>query len=531
MLFNSLEYLLFFTCLFFAYYVLPRRFQWMLLLAFSLVFYLCSDIKFVVFLMLSICITYGCSVYIGVINNKFDAAIHLQGKDITRSEKKKIRTNFDHQKRIVLVLALVANIGILAFLKYFNFISKNINGALSLFGVPANIPALNLFLPLGISFYTFTSTGYLIDVYRGEMPPQKNLAKYALFVSFFPHILQGPISKYSDLAPQLYAYHDFNYDQVANGLRLMIWGYFKKVVIADRAALFVNQIFGDYSQYAGFQILIAAVLYAVQIYADFSGYMDIAKGSAECLGIRLADNFIRPYFSKSIAEYWRRWHITLGEWLRNYVFYSILRSGWCNHIAKASKKHLPKSLTQKVPSVIGLAISWLIIGAWHGASWHYIFHGIYHGSLIILAMLFAPFFKWLVEKLRINTECFSYRLFQVIRTFSLVCLGYIIFRAPGLKLAFQMIKHMFIHFMPAVIIDDVLIQQGFDYRYFFPLIFFSMILLVVSLMQRRMNLRQALAKQNVLFRWMVYFCAAFFILFYGVWNFGSSANQFIYFQF
>jgi len=528
MTFNSLNFFIFFPIIAILYYVIPKKYQWVFLLIASYFFYLFANLKFAFFLVSTTITTFYAAIQIGKINDD-QKAILAENKELyAKDQIKELKVYCKKQKKQVVAAVLILNFGILVFLKYFNFFSININGILRLSHSSASMPILKLLLPLGISFYTFQAMGYLIDVYRGKYQPEKNLAKLALFLSFFPQIMEGPIGRYNDLAKQLYESHDFDYDNAKFGLQLMLWGYFKKVVIADRAGILVNAVYNNDQNYSGMQIAVTSVIYAVQIYADFSGYIDIATGAAQFLGIKLAPNFLRPYFSKSVSEFWRRWHITLGSWFKDYLFYPLSLSKVGTKLGKFSRKHFSTSFSRNTTAYFGLAVVWLTTGLWHGSDWHYVLYGVYYGVLIILSMQCKPLFQKITTKLQIHTEHFGWKLFQVARTFSLICLGFILFRAENLNVAFSMIKSIFLMSRPQVYTS--LLNGDFTKTDLVFLILTVGILLIVSLLQRKKGLRKTLSQQNVALRWAVYCTAVLSVIFLGVLA-SNDPSQFIYFQF
>ncbi len=528
MTFNSLHFFIFFPIVAMLYYIIPKKYQWIWLLIVSYVFYLLANFKFGFFLMSTTVTTYYAAIGVGKIN-EHQKDVLLTNKDTYAKEQiKELKANSKKNKKQVVAGVLLINFGILAFLKYSNFFIKSVDGVLGAFHSSASVPTLKLLLPLGISFYTFQAMGYVIDVYRGKYQPEKNLAKLALFLSFFPQIMEGPIGRYNELAHQLYEQHEFDYNNAKFGLQLMLWGYFKKVVIADRAGILVNMVYSNYQSFSGLQVAFVAVIYAVQIYADFSGYIDIATGAAQFLGIRLAPNFNRPYFSKSVSEFWRRWHISLGTWFKDYLFYPLSLSKAGINLGKFSRKHFRPTFAKNVPAFFGLTVVWLTTGLWHGSDWHYVMYGVYYGALIILSMQCKPLLQSMTAKLRIPTESFGWKLFRVARTFSLVCLGFILFRAENLETAFSMMKSIFTLNKPAL--PASFIFNNFTRTDFAFLILSIIVLIAVSLLQRKRNLRETLSKQNIVFRWSIYCTAALSVIFLGVLA-SNDPSQFIYFQF
>lgn len=528
MTFNSLNFFIFFPVVAILYFAIPKKYQWVFLLASSYFFYVFANYKFAFFLISTTVTTFYAGTCIGKINDRLKTTLAENKDTYSKEQIKAWKASCKKRKKQIVALVLLLNFGILVFLKYFNFLSKSMNGMFAFFHSSASFPVLKLILPLGISFYTFQAMGYLIDVYRGKYKPERNLAKLALFLSFFPQIMEGPIGRYNDLAEQLYQGHDFDYNNAKFGLQLMLWGYFKKVVIADRAGILVDTVYKSYQNYSGMQIAFVAVVYAVQIYADFSGYIDIATGAAQFMGITLAQNFNRPYFSKSVSEFWRRWHITLGSWFKDYLFYPLSLSKAGMSVGKFSRKHFNSALSKNMTAYFGLAVVWLTTGLWHGSDWHYVLYGVYYGVLIILSMQCKPTFQKIMAKFRINTESFGWKLFQVTRTFSLICLGFILFRAENMKVAISMIKSILFMTKPAGYTS--LLDGNFTKTDFVFLLLTTIILFAVSWAQRKKKLRQTISEQNVALRWAVYCTAVLSVIFLGVLA-SNDPTQFIYFQF
>ena len=402
MSFISITFFVFYLILIILYYTCFKDKQWLLLLVGSLVFYAWASPVYLIFLMVSALTTY------------------LAGRYIDGSRKT--------YKSAVLALTIILNIGILSVLKYSGMITGH-----------------SLILPLGISYYTFMVISYLVDVSRGVIDAENNYLKYLLFVSYFPHITQGPINRYEKLTPQFYTVKTIDKDRIENGIFRIITGLFKKLVIAERLSVYVDRVYGNYASYDGLTLIAATFFYAILIYCDFSGYMDMALGLSSMLGIDMDENFNLPYFSKNIAEFWRRWHITLGSWFREYLYYPLLRSSLfkkLNRLLKHGKIKFSKNFIKTFPTCIALIITWTATGIWHASAWHYALWGLYHGILIILSMLFAKKFAAVNAALKITDDSKCFNAFRIIRTFILVCIGYVFFRAPGIKDAFIILKNM-----------------------------------------------------------------------------------------
>jgi D-alanyl-lipoteichoic acid acyltransferase DltB (MBOAT superfamily) len=456
---------------------------------------------------------------IGKANEAYTQRIADGGESLSREQKKLYKNSASRQKKRILNAALLVIFGVLVFLKYTNFLVNSLIPLLKLVSINVTIPHLDLLLPLGISFYTFQSGGYLIDVYRGRIKPDTNLAKYALFVSFFPQIIQGPISRYDQLAQQLYQGHAFDYTRVKFGLQLILFGIFKKLVIADRAAIIVNTVFDHYTQYQGFTVLFAAMLYCVQIYCDFSGGIDIARGVAEVLGIRLAPNFMQPFFATSVSDFWRRWHISLSSWMRDYIFYPLSISPSFARLGKAARKLVGNDLGKMVPGFLAMQITFFVVGAWHGAKWKYIVYGVYNGFFISSELLLEPYFRRLKKRFKLNSEAFSWRLFQIFGTFFIISIGRYFSRAASMTDAINMLQQTFSVFNPWVFLDGSIYKLGLNISDFNLLLVVIGLLLFIDLLHEKgFSIRLRLSEQNILFRWSIYMCAIFAVILFGIYG-------------
>lgn len=525
---NSLEFMAFVAIVCLLYFIVPKKVKWLVLLLSSYTFYFINSGKLMIFMLLTTVSIYVSALYMGKIDDK----AKLECKNLDREHKKAIRQKANKKKKLVIIIGLILNFGVLIFLKYGNFIIDNLNGLGKILSINSEIPFMNLLLPLGISYYTLQATSYIIDVYRGKYKPDKNFGRVALFVSFFPQIVEGPIGRYDRLANQLYEPHKFSYNNMKYGLQLILWGFFKKMVIADRAALYVDQVFGNYTEYSGIIIIGAIVLYTLQIYAEFSGCMDIVRGISQILGINLDKNFERPFFSKSVQEFWRRWNITLGTWLKDYVFYSVSFSKVSAKITNFSKKFLKGHIGKLVPAAFALFFVWFANGLWHGASWKYIMYGLYYYAIMMLGMLFEPLGKWIIQKLKINTEVFSYKLWQILRTTGFVFIGMLIFRSPDLHTLLEMLRSALSFQKIGMLFDGSIFSIGFQPSDCIILCIGVLIMLVVSIFQEKgYKIREEIAKQNLVFRWVLYYGIIFSIIIFGIYGEGYNISNFIYGQF
>jgi alginate O-acetyltransferase complex protein AlgI len=422
------------------------------------------------------------------------------------------------KRRKYLFLSLAANLGLLVLFKYFNFFNESLRVIFNNFNIFYGIPAFNFLLPVGISFYTFQTLSYSIDIYRGERPPERSIGIFALYVSFFPQLVAGPIERSTRLLPQFFEKKDFNYERVASGLKIMAWGLFKKVVIADRLAVVVDQVYGSPEEFTGATILVATFFFAYQIYCDFSGYTDIAIGTARVLGFELMANFKRPYFAGSIREFWRRWHISLSTWFRDYLYIPL--GG--NRVS--TLRHF-----------INLMVVFLICGLWHGANWTFVVWGGLHGTYLIFSLITANFRSKIVKLSGLDRFPKLHQIFKTIVTFILICFGWIFFRANSLADAIQLIGNSLIglgslvqNFTDIAYIRNVLGSLGvsrIDLEISFLLIFF---LEIVHLIQEIEPVKEKFKSVPMWTRWVAYYALTIVFLLFGSFN---SGQDFIYFQF
>ena len=422
------------------YYLMPKRGQWCLLLAASWAWYLYADLRAGLFLLASTLITWACALWIGRI---------YQTEDAQADQKRRAKR--------VLLLGMLADLAILAVLKYANFVLQNLGAALH-----AEIPVLKLLLPLGISYYTFQTVSYLLDVFWRRAAPQKNLFRYALFVSFFPQIAQGPIGRYGRLAPQLYAPHAFDWENLRVGVWRFVWGLFKKMVLADWAGVFREAIFSSPDQYAGIAIF-GVLLYTVELYGNFSGGMDMVIGVAAMFGVELDENFRRPFFSGSVTEFWQRWHITLGTWMKDYVFIPLSMSKWMRALGRGAKKRFGRKTGRVLPLCVANLIVFFLVGVWHGPTWGNIGWGLYNGVIIASSNLLADFYLRAKTRLHIDSAGRPWRVFTVLRTFALMNLSWYFDCAASFGEAWRMIRYSVTQFRPAQFLTIAAGKAGLSY--------------------------------------------------------------------
>lgn len=500
MLFNSVDFLIFFPIVVLGYFLIPHRIKHLWLLAASYYFYMSWNPGYALLILISTVTSWGSGLFLSAWGRR-------PGKKAARA------------KKWCLAGCVALNLGILFFFKYYAFAAESIEKIGSLFRISVQTPAFDVLLPVGISFYTFQALGYVFDVSRGEVPAEKNFLRYALFLSFFPQLVAGPIERSKNLMRQLYEPHTFDFERVKDGLLLMGWGFFQKLVIADRIAVFVNVVYGNFSDYSGAQILLATVLFAFQIYCDFGGYSDIAVGAARVMGFTLTKNFKSPYFAVTVSEFWRNWHISLTTWFRDYV-YIPLGGNRCGRWKKYRN----------------LLVTFVVSGLWHGAGWNFVVWGGLNGLYQVAGDLTRPLRSRLRERLHIRTECGSYRLMQGLVTFLFVDFAWLFFRSGGLMVALQMLRHsiacpgFFTLFSPDTLLG---IYTGplSEKDFYVMLASLVLLMLVDSWKKRKVDIKGVLARQNIWFRWLVYYGLLFAVLIFGVYGSGYDASAFIYFQF
>ena len=485
-------YLLLFLTLI-LYYIIPKGKQWIALLIGSAVFYclVAADLMQVCLFLATIVLSF------------------LGARMIERSKEEK-------QRRFMLWAFIILTAAPLLLLKGKDFLPAPDSGRFS------------LIVPVGLSFYTLQIIAYLADVYRNKIAAQRSLFKYALFISFFPQIIQGPISRYDNLGEKLKKPHYFNYTTLLHGAELMMWGFFKKMVIADRIGTLVSNVYGDYSSYDGTQVLVAMLMYSIQIYTDFSGGIDVARGAAEMLDIELIENFNRPYFANSVSEQWRRWHMSLTNWMRDYVFFPITLSKTSTRIGKWARKNLQGNLRKQLPSYLPTFIVFTIIGIWHGAGWGYIVYGLYNSIMIILGMFCTPLFEKMIRILHIPTKHFLWKCFQIIRTYFIMAYGRCLARAATVGTALHMWKRS-LHCFNFSDLAHRAIGMGLDGDDLKVFLFAFLVLFTASCMQERgIRIRQDILDRSLLLRWAVLLLGLACILIFGVYGPGFNAGEFIY---
>ena len=434
---------------------------------------------------------------------------------------------------IIIWLVVLLNFGILASFKWWNTFAFYTNTLFAVYTSNSELlPFNSLLLPLGISFYTFQAVGYLLDVYRGIAKPERNIAKFALFLSFFPQLIQGPISRHRELSAQLYASRKFNHIDALHGFQLMLWGLIKKLVIADRIFLTVTTIFANSDEYKGLYVLIGITVHVIWLYMDFSGGVDIARGVGQMFGIILPQNFIRPFFSKTMPEYWRRWHCTLNDWWRDYLFYPLLRSKSMTKLGRFVRKNISDGFGKMIGIYICIVVVRVVNAMWHGADAYFIAEGLYFGIIIVLGIALAPVFKKIIKATRINTGKLSWKVFQIIRTFVLVCISRIFMATAGVVSGIAALSSVIRDFNPSILFHRSTYLIGLNRFDALVVIISLLVVFVVEVLQENgMAVRKTLVKQNIAFQWLVMLIGLWAVLIFGHYGIGYDPAAFVYMGF
>lgn len=531
MAFTSLYFLIFAAVTVGVYYIVPTGFRWGWLLIASYAFYLLSSPQAFVFLLFTTVTTFLGGLYIGNVNRSHKAYMDVHKQEMSREEKKAAKAASQSKKRRMTALILVLDFGVLAVLKYFRYYLQ----AAGIFDTG------ELLIPLGISFYTFQSAAYIFDLYRNKIEPDRNIAKFALFTSFFPQIIQGPISRHDQLAGQLYEGHKFEYENLTHGAQLILWGFFKKLVLADRAAVLVNEVFENPSEYTGGAVFMGLLFYMIQIYADFSGGIDIARGVARCMGIRMTHNFLRPYFAGDLSDFWNRWHISLSHWCRDYIFYPVAMSKLFGKAGKSLRSVLGDRVGKLFPVIIAQYCTFLTIGLWHGAEFKYIAYGLYNGTIIVLGLLLEPALKKAVQTLHINVSSRLWQGFRIVRTFFIVLVGRVFPKASSFTVAVSMFFSLFVP-NRGTPFGETVMSLGLTGTDFLIIAGGCLVWFLISLREERTSraadsgglaagaeaVRNLLDAKPLALRWVILLTGFALVLTFGIYGPGYDAGAFIY---
>ena len=530
MLFTSYTFIAFIAVVLLGYYLVPKKWQWPLLLVASYVFYWCADPMYLLFIGVTTVSTYFVSRWLEKVNTTQKAYLSEHKAALDKEAKKAYKNKMKKKKWHILLLCLIFNLGILSVTKYTNFVISNINNFLS---GESKLSLVDMIVPMGISFYTFQTMGYIIDVYRDKQQVERNPFKLALFVSFFPQLVQGPISRFGDLSKTLYEPHKFEGKTFSYGLMRILWGYFKKMVIADRLIVAVKVLIdaNNATTYSGTYVFVAMLFYAFQLYCDFTGGIDMTIGIAQAMGIKLTENFNLPYFSRNIKEYWNRWHITMGTWFTDYIFYPISVCKPMLKLSKWSREHLGSAVGKRVTVYLSSFAVWLTTGIWHGAAWNFIVWGLMNWVVIMISQELEPLYGKFHKVFRFKGKAW-YTVFEVIRTILLMSAIRMFDCYRDVPLTFKMVGSMFTQFNFHILWDGSLLQLGLKGSDFILLAVCLLLVLGVSLFKVKFgSVRNALyAKPRGLF-YSVMILLFVTILIFGAYGIGFDSSQFIYNQF
>lgn len=531
MAFVSTSFIIFLSIIALVYFLVPLNHRWKVLLIASYIYFWINSEWLLVIMFATTAVTFLTAAFIQKIFHNSNQFLQANKSLLSPKERKSHKEQAKLRAKRVLLGGVCFDLGLLLVLKYFNFFASIPNQLLGQFGIV--IPQVRFLLPIGISFYTLQAIAYMTDVYRGKYEADHDFFKFMLFMSYFPQIVQGPIPRYNQLAHQLYEGHTFSYQRLAFGSQLILWGFLKKLIIADRIAIPTNLIFDNYQDYSGIIVFLGAVFYGIQVYADFSGGMDIARGISQIFGIELELNFRQPYFSRSIEDFWRRWHITLGGWMRDYVFYPLSLSKSFAKLGKHARNIFGSFFGKRLPAFLSMFIVYFLVGFWHGPEWKYIAYGVWNGVFIVAGILLTDVYVAVRKKLRIPEQSASWRFFQIFRTFILVSMGRFFSRAADLSAALDMFKRMWTDWYDlSPLFNGSMTELNLDTGNWLVLIAGIVLLLVVdSLHERDIHIREHIAQQNIIFRWSIYYAACILLAIFGIYGPGFDSASFIYAQF
>lgn len=511
-----------------VYSIIPQKTKKYFLLFASMVFFWLVSGQLIVYLILTIMSVHYFGIWLDSIQGKRNAAVKAAPKE----ERKALKKVFLHQSRLVLLFAAVIHIGVLLVIKYSPFFTTNVNNLFALLNVPLQLDIPSYIMPIGISFFTLQAISYLFDVYRGLIKADDNIFRLALFMSFFPQIVEGPICRYGQTADQLWNVKQIEFENLKLGAQRILFGLMKKLVIADRLNPLIKEVFSNYSNYQGGIIAIAAVCYTIQLYMDFSGTMDAVMGIAQIFGVTMPENFQRPFFSKSISEFWQRWHITLGTWFKDYIFYPVTMSKPMKNLTSSARKKLGNHFGPLLAGSVALFCVWFCNGLWHGSAWNYIFFGMYHFALILAGNIISPAVTATNKKLHINADCFAYRTMQMVRTTILVIIGELFFRAEGLKDGLAMFGKMVTDFSFSTLDSTLMDKLKIDVQDIIIVAVALVIIFVISVLNEKgINIRLSLKKKNIVIRWGLLYALIMFIVIFGAYGKGYVPVDPIYANF
>ena len=514
---TSFYFLCFYAVLLLLYYILPRRSQWVLLLAGSILFFVLSgDPVLLVYPAAGVTVTYLCARFM------YRRSRDGNGTPVyVRASVKRCRT--------ALVIAVLSDVGFLFALKYVNFFINTVNGICLFTGHAAAAGNVSFLVPLGISYYSLSLISYVTDVYFETAAMQANPFKLALYGMYFPAMVSGPIMRYWTDGEQFFVPHEFDYARVTRGMQRMIWGFMQKLVISERLGRVVDTVYGSYTSYPGAYIWLGTACFAFQLYTDFAGCMDIVLGISETFGLTLPENFDRPFFSQTVAEYWRRWHISLGVWMKEYVFYPLLRSGLFTKQAGRLRARFGRKAGKQLNTFLAMLILWFTVGIWHGGDWKYVIgSGLLHWCYIVVGEIADPRFRRLWKKLGIDPDIWWLRSLRIIRTFFLVNIGFVFFRGRSVADAWDMLKLGVSVWNPGVLCGSGMLGLGLEFKDIVVTAVSLGMFILVAVLKNKGSVRERIARCPLPVRWIIWYALLFYVILLGCYGPGYSAAQFIY---
>ena len=510
--YQPIYFLVFLPIVMLLYSIVPKIHRWKVLLLASYIFFFSISRFLIVYLLISTVLIHYFGLWLNTIVNEKKQKM----KECEKAQKKLVKQYYQKKQWRIVLLGILIHMGLLIVLKYSAFIETNMNILLNHFHITYQLPVHQFLVPIGISFYTLQAVSYMIDIYRGSLQADHNLGRLALFMSFFPIIMEGPICRYQDTAIPLYEGKSLEYQNTKFGFQRIAYGMMKKMIVADRLDILVKNIFTNYAQYDGILIALGAICYTCQLYMEFSGTMDMVIGSAEIFGVKLPENFKQPFFSRSISEFWTRWHITLGTWFKDYIYFSMSLSHPLRKLTAFGRKHLGNYYGPLMSGTIALFCVWFCNGIWHGEDWNYIFFGLYHFVLILLGNLIMP----MAQKNPLRHSC-VYHGFQMLRTACLVCVGELFFRAEGLKAGLEMFYKMMTDFHWNALSIDAVVSLGLDRHDLLIIVIVVLIVLMISVYKEKgVHIREWIAKRPIIMRWTLYYAIIFMIIIFGAYGYG-----------
>ncbi len=510
------------------YNLTKQKYRFIPLLVASFFFFFIISNKLIIFLLLSIL-----SIYLsGIFMTKLDKEKEKLLEKVDKEQKKILKKQYKSKKRLVLIFTIIFNVSFLFFFKYLPFFTNNANSLLDLLNINFNFKIIKYIAPIGISFYTLEALSYIIDVFNEKIEADTNFFRLCLFLSFFPQIMEGPIARYSDTANDLYKGTKVSYKSFCFGYQRILYGFFKKVIIADRLNIVVKIIFDHYLEYSGLAVLLGIISYTIMLYMEFSGTMDVVIGTGEIFNVKIPENFRQPFFAKNISEFWTRWHISLGTWFKDYIFYPVSLSKPMKKITIKARKLLGNHFGPLISGALALVVVWLLNGLWHGAGWTFIFYGIYQFIMILSGNIFEPLIKKVCNFLHINRQNIVYRVFQSVKMTLLVFIGELFFRATSVTSGFQMLKRICTNFNFNNIKTGELLSLGLDINDYMVIFIALIIIFIISLLrEKNINIREEISKKNIIVRWALYYSLILAIIIFGAYGSGYVPVDPIYADF